>query len=149
MTKEERIMFAKEAFKLRAKHPDIKYFSITVSKEKVQKHIRDDGNKLYNYMIKLSLIEEMKCYDVVEFIPDPRSIKVESGNILHDYLQTLLWFDHDSITQLLTTPQDSAANLNVQFADMLSGVIQNHFEDLNTGAWKELSSMISFKKLYF
>ena len=149
MNKVERVTFAKEAFKLRAKHPDIKYFSITVKKEKVQEHIKKDPNKLYNYMIKLSLIGEMKCCDKIEFVPDPRSIKVESGNSLHDYLQTILWFEYDSKTELITIPQDSAANLNVQFADMLSGIIQNHFEDTNTHAWSELSSMINFKKLYF
>lgn len=48
--------------------------------------MRRDSNKLYNYMIGLSLLDEMINYENVVLIPDPRTIKVKSGNSLHDYL---------------------------------------------------------------
>ncbi|MGK1439225.1 hypothetical protein ACRE81_26510, partial [Klebsiella pneumoniae] len=51
-----------------------------------------------------------------------RSTKVQSGNSLHDYLQTKLWFDHGCPCALTTQACDSAQSTNVQFADMLSGV---------------------------
>lgn len=145
----ERIDFAEKAKLLSVSHPSIKYFSITVKKENVQNHIRLDGNKLYNYMIGLSLLEEMSMYEKVVFVPDPRSVKVESGNSMHDYLQTKLWFDIESSTIMETTPQDSASNKSVQFADMLSGVVQGHYEDGNTEPWHVLASAINSKKLYF
>ena len=150
MTIDERIWFAKEASTLRDRYPnDIRYISITVKKENVQQHIRNDANKLYNYMIGLSLINEMARHDVITFVPDPRSIKVESGNSLHDYLQTLLWFEKQVATVLTTLPCDSAASLNVQFSDMLSGVVQGHFEDGNSRPWSEMCNQISYRTLFF
>lgn len=150
MSIDERVLFAKQAAALRDKFPhDIRYISITVKKENVQQHIRNDANKLYNYMISLSLINEMARHDAITFVPDPRSVKVESGNSLHDYLQTQLWFEKQVATKLTTCPRDSAASLNVQFADMLSGVVQGHFEDGNSKPWSELRNQISYKTLFF
>ena len=150
MSPTERVWFAKQARELCVKHPnDIRYLSITVKKENVQPHIRADANKLYNYMIGLSLLNEMAKHDAITFIPDPRSIKVESGNSLHDYLQTQLWFERQAATRLTTTPCDSASSRNVQFADMLSGIVQGHFEDGNSQPWTELRNNISYKTLFF
>ncbi|PCH64231.1 MAG: hypothetical protein COC09_03065 [Gammaproteobacteria bacterium] len=150
MSLAERIWFAEKANELKAKHPgDIRYLSITVKKENVQTHIRADANKLYNYMIGLSLLREMSLHESVTFVPDPRSIKVESGNSLHDYLQTQLWFEKDATTTLATDPYDSASNRNVQFADMISGIVQGHFEDGNSQPWTKLRNNISYKTLFF
>lgn len=146
----ERIWFAEKANELKIQHQaDIRYISITVKKENVQNHIRSDANKLYNYMIGLSLLREMSHHEKVTFVPDPRSIKVESGNSLHDYLQTQLWFEKETSTTLITTPFDSASNLNVQFSDMLSGIVQGHFEDGNSQPWEKLRNTISYKTLFF
>lgn len=150
MTISERVYFATKARELQANYPDnIRYLSITVKKENVQPHIREDANKLYNYMIGLSLLNEMSKHSAVTFVPDPRSIKVESGNSLHDYLQTKLWFDMVATTVLTTSPLDSASSLNVQFSDMLSGIVQGHFEDGNSKPWSELRNNISYKTLFF
>lgn len=150
MSLNERIWFAKQAHNLQASNPnDIRYLSITVKKENVQPHIRSDANKLYNYMIGLSLLNEMSKHPSVIFVPDPRSIKVESGNSLHDYLQTQLWFEKQVATTLITTPCDSASSKNVQFSDMLSGIVQGHFEDGNSKPWSEIRSTISYKTLFF
>lgn len=150
MSTDERVWFARKAKELQAQHPaDIHYISITVKKENVQAHIRTDPNKLYNFMISLSLLNEMSKHSEVIFVPDPRSIKVESGNSLHDYLQTQLWFEKQTTTKLITQPSDSASSRNVQFADMLSGVVQGHFEDGNSHPWAELRNSISYKTLFF
>lgn len=149
MSIEERDYFSERAKALREKYPDIRYFSMTVKKENVQPHIRDDGNKLYNYMINLLLLEEMSHFENVEFFPDPRSVKVESGNSMHDYLQTQLWFEKGASTILTTIPAESSSNLNVQFSDMLSGVVQGHFEDGNSSPWGILASSTNVRRLYF
>ena len=150
MSNEERLFFAKKANELHLKYSnDIKYLSITVKKENVQTHIRADSNKLYNYMIGLSLLNEMSKHEKIIFMPDSRSIKVKSGNSLHDYLQTKLWLELGVITKLTTTPSDSASSLNIQFADMLSGIIQGHFEDNHSNIWSEIRNNIHYQTLFF
>jgi len=150
MTLKERIWFAKQASVLHEKYSDdVRYISITVKKQNVQRHIRTNANNLYNYMIGCLLINEMAKHSVITFTPDQRSIRVESGNSLHDYLQTQLWFEKRAKTILTTQSCDSAASLNVQFADMLSGVVQGHFEDGNVKPWTELHKYITVKTLFF
>lgn len=146
----ERDRFSRTALALIQSYPDdIQYHAIVVKKEQVQDHIRRDPNKLYNYMIGLSLLPEMSRHDDILFVPDPRSIKVQSGNSLHDYLLTKLWFEHHVQTQLTTQPLSSDKCLNLQFADMLSGLVQHHFEDGNSNAWNILAPHIQCKKLFF
>ncbi len=150
MNASERNYFAFKAASLSNKYAnDIRYLSITVRKDHVQPHIRSDGNKLYNYMIGLSLLDEMSRHKNITFMPDPRCIKIASGNSLHDYLQTQLWFDKQVPTFLNTHSIDSSSNLNIQFADMLSGIVQNHFEDGNSEFWSLLRNRISYKTLFF
>jgi hypothetical protein len=88
-------------------------------------------------------------YPRVNFIPDPRSIKVESGNSLHDYLQTELWFSKMASTILETTPIDSRHCLNLQFADMLAGAIQSKFEFSNPTYFDLICEPVTLKKLFF
>jgi hypothetical protein len=146
----ERLAFAEKAATLIKRYPgQITYRAITVKKECVDEHIRLDANKLYNYMIKCFLADEMAKHDSVQLLPDPRSIKVESGNSLHDYLQTTLWFEKGAKTILTTSPVDSAKALNIQFADMLAGVVQSHYEDSHSEAWKALAHYMVSDKLFF
>ena len=145
----QRINFAQCAHKLADRFNEIKYFTITVRKEKVQSHIRTDENKLYNYMIRLLLIQEMAKYSQVTFKPDTRTVKVESQNSLHDYLQIALWFDIGVSTKLATKPCDSSCNRNVQFADMLAGLVQSHYEDDVSEPYRILTSRISNITLFF
>lgn len=150
MNPEERIAFASAAKKLLADNPGhFRYVSITVKKENVHGHIRQDENKLYNFMIAQALLNEMSKHDEVFFVPDPRSVKVKSGNSLHDYLQTQLWFEQKTATMLTTHPCDSMQSTQIQFSDMLSGLVQTHFEDGNSAAWAELRDDISYKTLFF
>lgn len=150
MNNSERQCFAKKAKNLKQRYAqDIKYLTITVKKENVESHIRNDANKLYNYMIGLLLTKEMAKYDQVTLVPDPRSIKVESGNSLHDYLQTLLWLHRNAKTVLSTQPCDSQNSRNIQFADMLSGLVQAHMEDQRSPPWDILKKYIKVKRLFF
>jgi len=140
MTPEERLEFARLAAKLCAGNAgSIQYVSITAKKENVMPHIRRDPNKLYNYMIGMLLLDHMARADEVIFAPDDRSIKVQSGNSLHDYLQTQLWMDRGVATELKTVPCDSSKNLCVQFADMISGIAQGHYEDRNSEPLRALA----------
>lgn len=145
----KRTDFAEKAKALCELHNDIKLNVIVVDKQKVQPHIRADANKLYNYMIKLGFLQRLALYDHVTLVPDPRTIKVESGNSLHDYLQTELWFTAGVATKLSTQPADSKNCLGLQFADMVSGTVQGHFEDGETANFSQLSRLINVQKLFF
>jgi hypothetical protein len=149
MTTNERCEFAQAAHSMCAKHPDIHLDAIVVKKQNVQQHIRNDSNKLYNYMIGLSLLDRMATYDSVTMVPDPRSIKVKSGNSLHDYLLTRLWFDKQVVTVLNTRPEDSSRCLGIQFADMLAGVVQGRYEAGRFDCFTTLISNLSLKRLFF
>lgn len=149
MTDDERIDFSEFAVRLIQREPDIKYYAIVVQKENVDEHIRNDPNKLYNYMIQMSLLDEMAKHEEVIFIPDPRAIKVASGNSLHDYLSIKLWFDKNVKTKLTTVNSDSSNNLSLQFSDMLSGLVQSHFEWGNSDPWNIIREHIHLKTLYF
>ena len=144
-----KLEFSKRAVSLTEKNNQIRYFVITAYKPNVQPHIRADANKLYNYMIRLMLPSEMSKYDEFTFVPDERSIKVASGNSLHDYLQIHMWFEMDKKTSLNTMPSDSRKNQNVQFADMLAGVVHSHHEKGRSDPWQLLRPVITEKKLFF
>jgi hypothetical protein len=145
----ERTEFANAAHGLCKANADIHLHAITVRKENVQSHIRKDPNKLYNYMIRLSLLHRMSGHAEVLMIPDPRSIKVESGNSLSDYLQIGLWFDVECKTALRAQPLESHQSLGIQFTDMLCGCVQTGFEDSNYKYLKTISPCLIHKRLYF
>lgn len=150
MEEDQRVFFARKAHDLSVQNTgQIFYTSITVFKENVADHIRRDPNKLYNYMIGLSLIDKMTNYEEISLFPDERSIKVTSGNSLHDYLQIKLWCEKDVSTTLNTIPADSSSNRNVQFADMLAGLVNHHFEDRKSEPFRTLEGSLECKRLYF
>lgn len=149
MDEAQRKEFADQANSMCVSNPDITLRAIVVKKENVLAHIRRDANKLYNYMIRLALLDFMAQFDVVTLIPDPRSIKVQSGNSLHDYLQTELWFNKKASTNLITTPLDSKSCIGLQFSDMLAGLVQSRFEDNRAAAFQLVSKNITLSRLFF
>lgn len=128
-TLNQKIQVAQLAAKLLVDCPDIKIDVITVKKENVQAHIRLDGNKLYNYMCALVVPDYLKGHERALFIPDKRSIKVESGNSLADYLQTKMWFELDIQTVLINQPEESSENYCLQFVDWVAHCVWIHYED--------------------
>ena len=149
MTPKARLDFANRAARLKLAHPEIVYSTITVKKENVQAHIRADSNKLYNYMIKMLLLDRMATFEHVTLIPDPRSIKVQSGNSLHDYLQTELWFTKNVATELRTLPISSTNSLGLQFSDMLAGVVFRFHEDNESIPWNILAPHVQGMRRFF
>lgn len=133
---------------LRAFH-DIKIDCIIVKKENVQTHIRTDANKLYNYMCKLVVIDHVNGANEIEFIPDKRSIKVESGNSLSDYLQIVLWFERGSTAKFVNHPMESHQCYSLQVVDWIANCVWSHFEDGETKVFKEICKRIKIRQLYF
>ncbi len=149
LTKNQKLEFANRTNNLLEKHSEIEICSITVAKENVQLHIREDANKLYNYMINLCLLEEIEHLPLVRFTPAPRSIKVTSGDSMVDYLQMQLWFERQSRTILRLTPHESHANNNLQFAGILANIVWGNFEKGESDAFEILAPRMRSRRLFF
>jgi len=89
-TVNQKILLCNKTVSLLQNYPDIKIDVITVKKQNVQAHIREDPNKLYNYMIGLVVPDYVKKEKTIIVHPDERSIKVKSGNSLEDFLKIKL-----------------------------------------------------------
>ncbi len=146
---DQKLFFTNQVIHLLQTHQEIKIRSITVNKQNVQEHIRGDGNKIYNYMIGLLLLDEIANEDKVTLMPDPRSIKVKSGNSLLDYLQIKLWFDLSSktILDISSIPSDKCDNL--KFIDIVTHIIWCRFENNDATYLKMLNPYIKYKSLFF
>ena len=149
MSPTARSAFASSAANLARDNPAITLQGIVVDKRAVAIHVQHDPNKLYNYMVKRLLLSEMARHGRVEFRPDLRSIPANSGTSLHDYLQTELWFGVGARTRLETRPIDSRHSPNLQFVDMVSGVIHAHFEFGEQRNWALLEPHVRLEKLNF
>lgn len=149
LTDEHREWFAEKASNLLDREPSIKIVSITVRKENVQAHLRADSNKLYNYMIRLALVDNIVHCPSVDFIPDKRTIKVESGNSLSDYLQIHLWYEKNVQTTIKNFPQESHTNLNLQFIDYIANIIWRRYEFNRSGPFNAIRNKINHIPLFF
>lgn len=149
LTRDERVKFATKVVGLIQREPEIKIVAITVKKKNVQAHIRDDANKLYNYMIRLALLDFIKMVPSVNFIPDPRSLKVASGNSLIDYLQIDLWFNQNSSTILNYIPVESKNSFNLQFIDFIANIVWNFHENNRADGYNILKKHLHLKSLFF
>lgn len=141
--------FAEKVRQLVSMNPDIMVGSITVNKSKVRQHIRQDANKLYNYMIRLAVLPVVNGHPLVNLIRDNKTIKVKSGNSLIDYLQTVLWFDCNTPTRIVDLPSDSKKVKNLIFIDWINNLIWGRYEDNNTQAYDIIKNVITSKKLFF
>ncbi|MBK5125677.1 DUF3800 domain-containing protein [Burkholderia sp. R-69980] len=144
----ERLGFAAELAKLRGRRPDIEFVTITVRKENANAAFRRHPNGLYNYMVKLLLLDAMSAHDSVCFIPDARSLKVELKHALHDYLCKELTA-RGAETMLQTTPWESKDSLALQFVDLVAGIVRAHHEHRNGNAYTAASPSIQQKHLFF
>lgn len=148
LTLDDKVFFSKKVVRLLTQQSKIKVFSITVDKRKVKPHIRQDANKLYNYMIGLVLPDRIKRHPKVTFIPDKRSIKVQSGNSLADYLKIKLWFDLNSTTIIENNPQESHKVLNLQFIDFIAHILWKKYEDKELKAYNILKKKVELTHLF-
>ncbi|MDE6089855.1 MAG: DUF3800 domain-containing protein [Duncaniella sp.] len=149
LTVPDKCFFAEKVRKLVSMNPDISVGAITVNKSKVRQHIREDSNKLYNYMIRLAVLPAINGHELVNLIRDNKTVKVKSGNSLIDYLQTVLWFDYDSHTKIKDIPSDSKRVKNLIFIDWMNNLIWGRYEDNNTQPYDILKNVITSRKLFF
>ena len=146
---EQRIYFLREVRKLLKREPEIKIGHITVMKKHVRAHIRREPEKLYTYMMNLALLPKVVKFDQVNLIRDNRSVKIESGNSLSDYLQMQLWFHYNATTLLNDYPSDSKAFKGLMFIDWMSNIVWRHFEQGENEVFRNINEHLIHAKLFF
>ncbi len=130
-------------------NPDFRLGAITVRKEMVLPHIRRDGNKLYNYMIKRSVLDQIQSSPNVSLVRDERTIKVKSGNSCIDYLQITLWFEYQTPTIIIDYPRPSHNHKSLIFIDWVTNFVWSHYEDGQSSPYKILSPKLKNLTLFF
>lgn len=149
MGQDKKSYIAKQVKRLLECNSDIRIGAITVKKQNVLQHIREDSNKLYNYMLRLAVLGKISNAPEVHLIRDNRSIKVKYGSCLIDYLQTVLWFDMASETKIYDHPSDSKAVKNLIFIDWINNIIWGHYEFGKSEPYNILRGSITETRLFF
>ncbi|MFC0820681.1 DUF3800 domain-containing protein [Moraxella marmotae] len=128
----DKALFLQLTEKLLKEHSDIQLHSITVFKDNVKPRFRQDPNVLYNYMVKLLLLETICQYEYVDFIPDRRSERVNSKWNMGEYLNQMIQeasLEHSVINKsCVISPMDSAKHLELQFIDFYTGLVWSKYE---------------------
>jgi len=119
LTDTQRTFFLNNILSLFQNNAEIKIGAITVNKERVYDYIREDGNIIYNYLIRLGLTPHLYNGLNIKLIRDERSVKVESGNSLIEYLKSIFWFEEGLRVRINDHPTDSKCNKNLLFTDWL------------------------------
>jgi Protein of unknown function (DUF3800) len=145
----QRTLFCERLIKLLSDHPEIRVDVITVKKSNVQPHIRQDANKLYNYMLSLIIPDYVTKEDSFELVTDERSIKVQSANSLKDYLQIKLWFDFNCPTRVVHQPASSSQNYTLQFVDWVAHCAWKNYEDGDSTFCDQIKRVARVRHLFF
>lgn len=138
-----------ETIKMIQKKPHFHLGAITVKKELVEAHIRNDGNTLYNYMMGESLIELIEDHISCKVSRDNRKVKVLSERSCIDYLQTIIWFHKKKKTILTDNPLHSHTDDGIIFIDWITNIVWSKYEDKYSKWCDMLGGYITEKKLLF
>lgn len=103
--------------------------AITVNKESVPSYIRNDANKLYNYMIHLSVINGVLEHNTCKITRDFRSVKAAKVNNCIDYLQTIVWLHENKPLLLKDNPTHSHTDDGIIFIDWITNIVWSKYED--------------------
>lgn len=123
---------------------------IVVDKRNVRTELRQDTNILYNYATGLLLAPLMQSLQRAVVNVDCRTIKVASGNSLHDYLRIKLWYEMNSPVNVIFAYIDSRNCLGVQAADMVSNAVLRKYERNDGSDLMQLEKLVrDGRKLFF
>lgn len=122
---------------------------VVVNKRKVKARLRNDTNILYNYVSGLILAPLMAALKHATIQLDCRTIKVASGNSLHDYLRIKLWFEMNSQVNVRFSYLDSRECLGIQAADFVANAVYRKYESGDSAAFDELAPILGEKKELF
>lgn len=145
----DRLYVAQKILDLFNANPDFILGAITVSKTKVQPHLRADANKLYNYMIAQSILQHVSSSPNAHLIRDNRSVKVKSGNSCIDYLQMKLWYEIGTKTVLTDVPSESHMVNGLIFIDWVTNFVWSYYENGKSEPFDLLIHKLKNQTMFF
>ena len=145
----QRRVVAREIVKMMTANPDFRMGAITVAKEKVWPHVRTDGNKLYDYMIRQSVLDQICKYPHTKLIRDERTIKAQSDRSCIDYLQISLWFDYKVNSLIQDFPSPSHKHEGLILADWITNFVWSNYENGEKAAFTILAPKMKIQTLFF
>lgn len=153
LSHEQRLVFSEQAAHLIRKHDTLQCYALVVAKRGVNPRLRNDKNLLYNYLIKMSLLDEIVKYPNVTLIPDPQGIAPNTGAPLHIYIQHMA-YEHavrtgSPVTNVGFKQLDSSSCFGIQFADMLAGIVQQKYEGISDEYLSHFTGLIEVKSFFF
>ncbi|MDO4223882.1 MAG: DUF3800 domain-containing protein [Acinetobacter sp.] len=150
----DKALFLNLTQKLLTEHHDISLRSITVNKQNVTERFIQNPNILYNYMVKVLLLETICQSEYVDFMPDRRSERINAKWNMGEYLNQMI---HEaSIEQNIInkncsiTPTNSAKCLELQFIDFFAGLVwaKYEFADLRIDEFIRSHKLIDHQLLF-
>ena len=153
MDDKARLDFVNLTIKLLHKCPNIRLQAVVLNKPLIYSELRLDEPLLYNFLVKEGFLGSMARYESLTIIPDPKGNAPKSGSPFHAYLRQAL-FDlafktTAPPTQLGFRELDSAHCKELQFADMLAGVIQLHYAGVSSEYFDVIGSNINIREMFF
>ncbi len=133
---------------------DLEIHAITVKKANVFPKLRIDTDKLYNYMVGLSLgervVQESKNASVILQV-DRRITSVTSGFTLDNYLKYIIWYEkgrHD--IDLDIHHLDSRQSYAIQGIDVVCNSVFRKYNSGNASLFNVIESKVKCdKRLFF
>lgn len=122
---------------------------LVVNKSRVKPELRKDTNILYNYLTGMLLTPLMSPLREACIHLDNRTIKVASGNSLHDYLRIKLWFEMNSVVNVKFAYLDSRECLGIQTADFVANAVYRNYENSDVEGYNKLMEIFGEKKKLF
>ena len=133
---------------------DIEVHAITVKKRNVEPKLRRDTNILYNYMVGLSLVEQIleepKGAKVVINV-DRRITSITSGFKFNEYLRYKIWYERERRdVELEIHPLDSHEAYAIQGVDITCNSIFKKYSSNNYRLFNIIQSKVKTdRRLFF
>lgn len=133
---------------------EIEIQSITVKKKNVDTKLRKDPNILYNYMVGLSLVEKIARLEpqIIKaiIIVDKRTISVEYGFKLNEYLKYKVWYEKEKKDIDLEIHHFESHNVyGLQAIDIIANTIFKKYNSSNIELFNIIKNRISYDKILF
>src|SRR5690606_21731838 len=142
LSKAQREFFCELCVKMISKNEDIILGTVTINKENVDNHIRDNKNVLFNYALGKGVLSFIKHCNRVNLYPDQREIKVKQARSCADYLQSKLLFEFNSKAIIHYQQCDSKHNQYVRFIDKLTNTIWQKHESGHRDAFRIVNQVL-------
>ncbi len=130
----------------------IEIYSIVVNKKNIDKHLRNDTNIFYNYMVNLIVIPylERKKVNEAHIIADLRITRIAKGLRFDDYLKYKLFFEKKLYIELIVEFLDSRKSLGLQAVDFVSYSLFRKYERKDKRYYQIIEKRVKGeKKLFF